>query len=118
MVRRSGRSGGDLAEPDFMLNLYDDSPLAHALRSCEVYCDASCCGMKAFEVSPEELQRWAESVDEATLRRAREQVAEVLAELRSAPDEFLFLDTYHRRDEVREWFEQIGTSLGAARAAR
>ena len=109
--------GGDLPEPDVILNLDDDSPLGRALASCEILCVSACCGMNAYEVSPEQLQQWAAGVDGATLQKARAQVAEVLAEMGTAPETFYFLDAYHRRSDVRDWFERIAASLAAARPA-
>ena len=106
-----------MAEPDVILNFDDESPLGRALASCEVHCVSPCCGMNAYEVSPEQVQHWASRVDGATLHKARDQVAEILAAIGSAPDTFYFLDTYHRRDDVREWFEQIAASLAAAKTA-
>lgn len=73
--------------------------------------------MNAYEVSPEQVQQWASGVDRATLQTARDQVAEILATIGSAPDTFYFLDTYHSRNHVREWFEQIGASLATASSA-
>jgi hypothetical protein len=72
--------------------------------------------MNAYEVSPAQLQRWAGGVDAATLQRARDQVAEVLADMRTAPATFFFLDAVHRRGDVRAWFDQIAASLAAAHA--
>ena len=106
-----------MAEPDVILNFDDASPLGRALASCEVHCVSVCCGMNAYEVSPEQVQQWASGVDAATLQEARDQVTEILAAMGWAPDTFYFLDTYHRRNDVREWFEQIGASLAAARTA-
>lgn len=48
---------------------------------------------------------------------ARDQAAEILAAIGSVPDTFYFLDTYHRRNDVREWFQQISASLAAAKTA-
>ena len=109
--------GGTLAEPDVILNLDDGSPLGRALAVCEIHCVSACCGMDAYEVSPEQVQQWAGTVDGATLQQARDQVAEILAAMGTAPDTFYFIDGYHRRSDVREWFEQIGASLAAARPA-
>ena len=106
-----------MPEPDVILNFDDESPLGLALASCEIHCVSPCCGMNAYEVSPEQVQQWASGVDGATLQTARDQVAEILAAIGSAPDTFYFLDAYQRRDDVREWFEQIGASLAAARNA-
>jgi hypothetical protein len=105
-----------LGDFDVIFNADDDSPLGRALRSCEIHCVSVCCGMNAFEVSPGHLQQWANGIDAMTLQRARDQLVAILAEIGTAPDTFYFLDTYHRRDEVLHWFEQIAASLAAAQA--
>jgi Family of unknown function (DUF6331) len=84
-----------------------DAPLGAALRECEVHCVANCCGINAFEVTVDNLQRWAKGVPAAELERARCQVDEVLAILKGGPETFFFLDDQHARQEVTEWFESI-----------
>jgi len=94
------------------------APLGAALRECEVFCVSACCGMGAYEITVEHLQRWANSVPPAYLDRARSQATEILEALKQAPERFYFLDADHTRSEVTEWFERIRAALAAVRPVR
>lgn len=92
---------------------YSNTPLGGALRACEVFCIADCCGMNAFDVRIENLQRWADEVTGVEVDRARAHVEEILETLKKAPSSFRFLDAEHTNREVTEWFEKIRIALAA-----
>jgi hypothetical protein len=73
-----------------------NTPLGAALRECEVFCVAACCGMDAFDVTVERLQLWADQVPAAHLERARRDVDSALVALKDAPESFYFLDATTR----------------------
>jgi pimeloyl-ACP methyl ester carboxylesterase len=92
------------------------SPLGRAMRECEVYCEAPCCGMDAYDVSLEQMRQWADRATASDVEVATRQVEEALAALRSAPETFFFLDCDHTRADVMRWFEQILAVLAELRA--
>lgn len=93
--------------PEFGWN----TPLFTAMQECEVYCVWACCGMDAYEVKADHLQRWADRVSAPDLEGVRRDVDVVLDALKEAPESFYFLDCEHKRQEVIEWFESIRLAL-------
>ena len=94
------------------------TPLAAALRECEVFCIAACCGMDAFDVRVEHLQRWSDRAPAGDLERARRDAQSAVAALRDAPESFYFLDCDHTRRDVTEWFGGICQALAAVKPRR
>jgi hypothetical protein len=94
------------------------TPIGEAMSECEVYCVAACCGMDAYQIAPEHLQRWADRVSRSTFDDVRRQVDQAIEDLQSAPESFFFLDAEHPRVDVLEWFRQIRAAFAATRAAR
>jgi hypothetical protein len=87
------------------------------MSECEVYCVSACCGMDAYQISPEHLQRWADRVPRSTFDEVRGQFDRAVENLQSAPESFYFLDTEHSRAEVVAWFQQVQAALAATRPA-
>ena len=83
------------------------SPLGVILRECEVYCDSACCGMRAYDINIEHMQRWASTVPAADIEEARREVDAAIESLPSLPEKFYFLDCEHSRSEVSDWFLTI-----------
>jgi len=52
-------------------------PLWSLLRCCEVYCVAACCGLDAFDFSPQYVQNWIAQIDAQTLNQVRLQLREL-----------------------------------------
>jgi hypothetical protein len=96
---------------------FDDirTPIGQAMAECEVYCVSACCGMDAYQISAEHLQRWADRVSRATFDEAKNQVDRAVADLPSAPESFFFLDTDHKRGDVLAWFQQVRAAFAATR---
>jgi hypothetical protein len=84
---------------NFTLPDVDDArtPLGAAMRECEEYCVPDCCGMGAYNVTVEHLQRWADGAFTSDLERARRDVDMALELLVDAPEQFYFLDANHSR---------------------
>jgi hypothetical protein len=91
------------------------TPLGAALSACEHYCVAACCGMEAYDLKGEHLQKWSTQVAAADLTLARQQAEEVLLILKEAPERFFFLDCEHQRSEVTAWIESVRAALLAVR---
>jgi catechol 2,3-dioxygenase-like lactoylglutathione lyase family enzyme len=53
-------------------------PLWSLLRCCEIYCVAACCGLDAFDFSPENIQIWIAETDVKTLSQVRHQLQEMI----------------------------------------
>jgi hypothetical protein len=83
------------------------SPLGAALRECEIYCVSACCGMGAYHINIEHMQRWAGTVSAADIGEARREVDAAIESLSSLPEKFYFLDREHFRSEVSDWFLTI-----------
>lgn len=88
-----------------------ETTLRSALRSCEEYCVADCCGMGAFNITRKNMQDWADRATHAEVDEARRQAAETLTLLKDAPRMFAFLGETRTREEVAEWFETVLEAL-------
>jgi hypothetical protein len=93
------------------------TPIGQAMSECEVHCVPACCGMDAYQISSEHLQRWADRVTRSTFNEVTEQVDHAVDELKSAPESFFFLDAEHSRAEVTAWFLQVRAAFAATRPA-
>ena len=93
-----------------------NAPLGAALRHCEVYCVAMCCGMDAFDETC--LQTWADRASDEDIACARRQVEEVLTILKDAPERFFFLNREQNREKVTQWVESIRATLATVKPAR
>lgn len=91
------------------------TPLGGALRACEHFCLAACCGMDAYDLKGEHLSQWAGRVSAADVELARQQADEVLLALKGAPERFFFLDGEHERAEVEKWIEVLNAALLSVR---
>lgn len=87
--------------------------LGVALGWCEQDCVAACCGMDAYVVTVDNLQRWADQAPAGELEIARRQLDEVQGMLKNAPESFYFLDATHARQEVGAWIDSIRAALAA-----
>lgn len=92
------------------------TPLGRALLECEEFCVAPCCGMEAYNISVDSMQRWAKTASASDLEQALREVEAALESLALAPERFYFLDCEHARSEVGEWFETIRRVLRELRA--
>ena len=93
------------------------TPIGQAMSECEVYCVSACCGMDAYQISSEHLQRWADRVSRSTFDEVGKQVDRAVVELQAAPESLYFLDTEHSRAEVMAWFQRVQAAFSATRPA-
>lgn len=91
--------------------------IGEAMSECEVYCVSACCGMDAYQITPENLQRWADRVSRSTFDDVSKELDRAIENLQSAPESLFFLDAEHSRAEVLDWFRRIQAAFAATRAA-
>ena len=93
------------------------TPIGQALAECEIYCVSACCGMDAYEISSQHLQRWVDRVSRSTFDQVRAQVDRAIESLECAPASLYFLDAEHSREEVLAWFRQVQAAFAGTRPA-
>jgi hypothetical protein len=67
--------------------------------------------MKAFNITVEHMQRWADSATAAEVTQARREVEAAIASMESAPERFPFLDREYSHGEVTAWLRAVENAL-------
>lgn len=65
------------------VNVQIPEPLSTVMRVCEVCCVAGCCGLDAFDISPELLCEWPQAGKEILFSEALRQVDALLKDVLS-----------------------------------
>ncbi|PZV11176.1 MAG: hypothetical protein DCF22_15030 [Leptolyngbya sp.] len=60
-----------------MIEIKIPEPLRAGMYSCEVFCDAGCCGIAAFDINANLIRSWAETAPNADLDLACSQLQEI-----------------------------------------
>ena len=79
-----------------------------AATSCAIHCQPDCCGQNAFELTPEEMRRWALGATADRIAVVLRQADDLIAELaRSGPNTRLKWFSSDYPEEPRHWLEDV-----------
>ena len=106
-----------MSDPRYDFEIPFPSPLMSLLQACETICVTGCCGLDAFDRTPEAIASWVKAEGVVTATHAGQQARELAGDIGSrsgkAYSEWLNLlwDTALTAQYFREWALMIDNAI-------